>query len=96
MLSQFTPNPSISESRNGGSALVVTTAVSGLILGALFNWLLPMAGVGALAFWLLGMGIAMLAVGLATVHRSGESQWGLVFAGQVVGVTAVALLLIAA
>lgn len=96
MLAQFIPNSSISETRNGASAPMLVTAVLGLALGALFTWLLPMAGIAALGLWLLGMGIAMLAVGLSTVHRPGESLWGLVFAGQVLGVTAVALLLIAA
>jgi hypothetical protein len=96
MFAQYPPSISV---RKAQSAQYVpwTTAVCGLLLGSLLTWLLPqVVGLGAAGLWLLGMAIATLGSGLLTMRGSGEAQWGLLLLGQVLGVTAVGLLLVTA
>ena len=69
---------------------------AGLLLGGLFTLLMPqISGLVALALWPLGMAIALLAVGLWSKRRPGATQWGFLLLGQILGVTAVAMLFIA-
>lgn len=98
MLAQYPQTSSTRNSRTLTGALVLWgTAVSGFLLGLLLIWLLtPATGMGIVGLWLLGLAIAAISGGLLTVRRGAQAQWGLLFLGQILGVTAVALLLIAA
>ena len=96
MFAQFAHDPI--ENQSHKSALPASTLVAvllGLGLGALFTLLWPhLTGLVALAAWPLGLSITTLAVGLLNFRWSGEPSWGLVIGGQVLGVTAVSLLLL--
>ncbi len=97
MLAQYPQSTSVRNSQTSGGSLVLWgTAVLGLLLGGLLTWLLPQAaGLGTIGLWLLGMAIAAISGGLLTVRRGVNAQWGLLFLGQFLGVTAVFLLLVA-
>lgn len=99
MLARYPQLTSGHKTQRGVNApLLWSTAVLGLFLAVLFTWLLPqVAGLALLGLWLLGLAIAALASGLLSLHHSLLSpQWGLLFVGQFLGVTAVFLFLVAA
>lgn len=99
MFAQYTPNTPIPTTSRPRSVITPTrlAIAAGLLLGALFTWLWPqLVGLTAVAAWLIGLAVGLLAVGLATVRRPGPSEWGLVFGGQILGVTAVLLLFLTA
>ncbi len=96
MFAQYAETPNrMSTASTSMITPVRVAAILGLILGGFLAAIMPQAGLSKVAMWPLGMGISLLTTGLITVRRTGESRWELVFAGQILGVTAVALLLFA-
>lgn len=97
MFAQFTQDNPMTQTTRTPLLTPARIAIAvGLLLGALFSGLWPqLAGLTAVAAWLLGQAIGLLGVGLVTVRRAGPSEWGLVFGGQVLGATAVLLLFLA-
>lgn len=80
--------------------VVPTTYALAVLLGGgigfLFSWLWPhLTGLAGVALWPLGFALGALGAGVGTMFRSGETAWGLVFGGQVLGAVALALLLLA-
>ncbi len=97
MLAQYPQTTTVRKSQASAVSFVHwATVFSGLLLGGLLTWLLPqVSGWGEAGLWLLGMAIAAIVGGLVSARR-GTALWGLLILGQFWGVTAVALLLIAA
>lgn len=98
MFAQIVENPTTM--KNVKSKTVLTpmrvALVLGLGLGALLTMLWPQfSGLVAWAMWPLGMAIASLGIGILSFRWSDEPLWNLVLLGQVLGVTAVAMLFIA-
>ncbi|MCA9958337.1 MAG: hypothetical protein R3E31_10765 [Chloroflexota bacterium] len=97
MFAQIVENPTTMNMQPKTILTPVRIAVVlGLGLGTLFTMLWPhFTGLVAWAMWPLGVAIASLGMGILSFRRSGETQWNLIFLGQALGVTAVAMIFLA-
>lgn len=77
-------------------ATAVIAVLVGLGLGGLFTLLWsPAPGLQSLAVWPAGIGMGLIAVAVISARLRQEPQWGMAILGQLLGLIAIALLLIA-
>lgn len=96
MFAQIVENPIIMTAQPKTIFTPLRVAILlGLGLGGLFTIWPHFTGLAAWAMWPLGVAITSLGMGILSFRRPGATEWQLIFLGQALGVTAVALLLIA-
>jgi len=75
---------------------IFLSLVIGLMLGALFAFIFPLAPTAvAFGVTVLGCGASFLLNGFSQARESGTIWWGFLFAGQLLGVIGILLILLA-
>jgi len=73
--------------------ILAVTLLAGAVLGRLFTFIWPqLPALAAISMWPLGTAMAMIVVALTSFHLRQEPLWSFAIVGQLLAVTAVALI----